>query len=102
MPRRRGAFIAAIEAKDIGGEVFDVGSGQLITVRGIVERLAAIIRPEAVLTFGGIPDRPLEQVHTANIALTLAKLHWENKVPIDDGLRLTVEWYRKQLLNAAD
>ena len=94
------AFIGAITAKDIGGEILDVGSGQLVTVRGIVERLGAIIRPEAVLNFGVLPDRPLEQVNVADNARTLARLHWHPKVPIDDGLRQTVEWYRKHMPKA--
>jgi UDP-glucose 4-epimerase len=91
------AFIAAIGARDIGGEVLDVGSGNILTVRGMAERLAAIIRPEAVLQLGAIPDRPLEQVNIADTARTLAKLHWQHKVSIDDGLRQTVEWYREHV-----
>jgi nucleoside-diphosphate-sugar epimerase len=88
------AFIAAAQTRAGGGEVLEVGSGELVTVRELVERLAPLVRADARLSFDPANDRPLEQVRRAHIRRTEKLLGWSPQVALADGLRLTVDWYR--------
>lgn len=91
------SFIAAGEAADVGGRSLDIGSGKLVTVRELVEKLAPMVDPNAVVEFGAIPDRPLERVRAARTARTAAFLSWRPKVRLRDGLQRTVKWYQSQI-----
>ena len=53
-------FIALAEAPGVDGATIELGSGDLITIREIVQQLAAVVDGKAVLDFGALPDRPLE------------------------------------------
>lgn len=90
------AFVASLLAREAGGKVLEVGSGELATVRSVVERLAALVRPEAALRFGAVADRPLERVRAADVAPTEKALGWKSTTPLDRGLELTVDWYRRR------
>jgi nucleoside-diphosphate-sugar epimerase len=86
----------AVTDADVNGQVYDVGSGGLETVRSVAERIAAMIPDSAGrLLFGAIPDRPLEQEHAADISATNAAIGWRPRVELEEGLRKTVGWYRE-------
>lgn len=89
-----GLLAMAAAQGPVAGKRFDLGSGELVTVRAVVEKLAAEIRPAARLPFGTIPDRPLEQVRAADVAATHAALGWKPTISLDEGLRRTIAWYR--------
>jgi UDP-glucose 4-epimerase len=89
-------FMALAERPGIDGGTFEIGSGSLISIREIVQQLAAVVDPKAKVEFGALADRPLEPTRIANIAETLAKLGWKPKVSLQEGLERTVDWYRKE------
>jgi nucleoside-diphosphate-sugar epimerase len=91
------AFLAAATAADVEGHDYDVGSGLLVTVRQVVEELVRIIEPVVEPVFGGVPDRPLEQIRCARIADTARSLGWSPKTSLAEGLRRTVDWHREEL-----
>ena len=80
----------------IEGETLDLGSGKLVSVRAVVEQIAVLVGGDAKPLFGALPDRPLEEVRIADIADTTARLGWEPRISLEDGLKKTVEWYRSQ------
>ena len=88
------AFVAAATTDAGAGEVLEVGSGELVTVRDLVEQLAPLVRPDAQLRFDSGNDRPLEQVRRAQIQRTTEVLDWHPQVPLADGLQRTVDFYR--------
>ena len=88
------AFVAAAGATVGGGEVLEVGSGELVTVRELVERLAPMVIPGTQLDFDSANDRPLEQVRKADTRRLEELLDWRPKVSLDEGLQRTVHWYR--------
>lgn len=90
-------LVAAALAPDVLGAAVDIGSGSLVTVREVTERLVAMIDPDAKPAFGAIGDRPLERVRVADTATASARLGWAPRVALDDGLGRTVEWYRRRL-----
>jgi UDP-glucose 4-epimerase len=90
------AFLAAAVADDVDGRTIDVGSGTLVPVRVVVEHLARIVGADVPLSFGALPDRPLEGEVVADVAAASDYLGWKAKTPLADGLQQTVEWYRRQ------
>jgi UDP-glucose 4-epimerase len=90
------ALLAAAVAKDVEGRTLDVGSGRLVTVREVVERIVPLVDLHLVPRFGAIPDRPRERVCVADVAMAEASLGWRARTSLDDGLRQTVDWYRQR------
>ncbi len=90
------ALIAAAKTENLGMVTLDVGSGTLVTVREIAERLLQLIDPSLVPVFGAIEDRPHEVVRWADIAATEKIIGWRPRTFLGDGLAKTVEWYKRQ------
>ena len=88
------AFVAAAVAEGVAGRTLDVGTGEPVSVRSVVQRLVQIIDPAIAPRFGALPDRPLEKERAADLAATSACLGWAPRTSLEQGLRTTVEWYR--------
>jgi nucleoside-diphosphate-sugar epimerase len=89
------ALLAAAVADGAAGGTFDVASGELVTVREVVERIRRLVEAEALPRFGAVPDRPLEHVRLADVEATAASLGWRARTSLDEGLERTVAWYRR-------
>jgi nucleoside-diphosphate-sugar epimerase len=81
--------------------VFNLGSGQPLPVRAIVEKIRNLASPGMELVFGEIPYR-LDQVWhmEADVARLEALTGWGPRIGIDAGLAATVDWHRAQRLAA--
>jgi UDP-glucose 4-epimerase len=90
------ALLAAAVAGGVGGRTLDVGSGNLVPVRQVVELIRRLLDSRVALRFGAVPERPLEQVRVADVAPTFECLGWRARTSLEDGLRKTVEWYRRR------
>lgn len=76
--------------------VFNLGSGQAKTVKNIVERIRNSIDPSLPIGFGEIPYRPDQIMHLqADISRLNQATGWMPEVSLDEGLKRTVKWYRK-------
>ena len=87
------AILAVLE-KGRDGEVYNIGGSCSLPNRDVVQRiLAATGKPESLMTTVG--DRP---GHDRRYALSSAKLTsgtgWAPEVEFDEGLALTIAWYR--------
>lgn len=88
-------FLAAATAIGIEGSTIDLGTGQLASVRTVVEHLFELVRPDEKPAFGSLADRALEQVRAADVEASFRRIGWRPRVSLRDGLRRTAEWYRK-------
>ncbi len=88
------------QTPDIEDRTIELGSGVLVPVRTVVEKLANIIDPEIKPVFGHIPERPMEQVRVANTEDSCSVIGWRPKTSLENGLKNTVDWYREQLKKA--
>lgn len=89
------AYLALVRAEGIDGQTIDVGSGQLVSVRRIVEQLSEIVESPEKPEFGSVQDRPFERVRVANVEHAFDLSGWKPATPLFEGLRQTVEWYKK-------
>ena len=89
-------IIAAAQAGDVEGKTIDIGSGDLVSIRTVVEHLARLTHSTRQPVFGALPERPLEQVRRADVAATLAQLAWKPKTSLVEGLQNTVNWFREE------
>lgn len=92
------ALVVAGCAPGIEGEAIDIGSGELVTIRALVERLAAIVGGAgAEVEFGGLDDRPLEDPRVADVARSSRLMGWQPRTTLEAGLRETADWYRARV-----
>ncbi|MBP9145461.1 MAG: NAD(P)-dependent oxidoreductase [Thermoanaerobaculia bacterium] len=93
-------LLALAEAPGIEGETFDLGSGELVTVRQVVEKIChALDAPPPEI--GALADRPLEAVRRANIARSGSRLGWRPRVGLEEGLHRTIVGLRGELAATA-
>lgn len=86
------AFRLAITHEAASG-IFNVGSADAPPLRETVTRLRDLVHPGAALGFGELAYRPDQvMVLAADVSRMLA-LGWKPEVPLDEGLRETVEWH---------
>jgi nucleoside-diphosphate-sugar epimerase len=86
------AFLTVAENPTASG-IYNVGDPDAPPLRETVTMLRDLIDPGAPLGFGEVPYRPDQvMVLQAKIDRLLA-LGWTPKVPLQLGLRKTVEWY---------
>jgi UDP-glucose 4-epimerase len=90
----RGLTAAAARA-GLEGRTVELGSGDLVTIREVVERIVRLMDAAVSPRWGALPDRPLERPIAADVAETRRLLGWAPQVRLDDGLTDTIEWYRK-------
>lgn len=95
-------LLLMVQAPDIEGRTIELGSGVLVPVRTVAEKLASIVCPEIKPLFGHIPERPMEQVRVANTEDSYSVIGWKPKTSLENGLKRTVDWYREQLKKAEE
>ncbi len=78
---------------NINGDVIDLGSGNLASVKDIVNKLVEIQKSDMSPKFGDLPDRVFENTKIANVKGTETKINWKPKTALDEGLQLTTGWY---------
>jgi len=81
-------------ASDVEGKTVELGSGILVSVKDVVERLGCMIDSKKELLFGALNERPFEQVRAANTSDAFEKIGWSPEVSLEEGLARTVSWFR--------
>jgi nucleoside-diphosphate-sugar epimerase len=86
--------IVAVAASDFTGTV-NIGSGQPVKIKTIVEAIAEILDCRERVVVGGIPDSPSEPpVLLADVRRLTRDVGWRPSHTLDEGLLLTVDWWR--------
>jgi UDP-glucose 4-epimerase len=89
-PNAAQGLLAAVSAPELDGSSVDVGSGQLHTIREVVEILRTIVNTSVLLDFSAAAPRAHEQVRRADATRTEKLIGWRAQTPLHEGLRLTV------------
>ena len=92
------AFTLAGSVTGIEGRTFNIGSGEDVSIRDLVEKIRDLSGSTSPLRFGGLPDRDGEIMRMcADSAGAREILGWSPNVDLNAGLRRTIEWYRDYL-----
>jgi dTDP-glucose 4,6-dehydratase len=77
------------------GELYNIGSGVEQSVEQITDRiLAELAKPDSLKRY--VPDRPgHDRRYLLNSSKIRTELGWAPEVEFDEGMRLTVAWYRE-------
>ena len=90
-------ILAAATHPQIYSAPLDLGSGNLTSVREMVEKIVDIMETDIEPDFGAIPDRYAEQSRIADVETTRSLIGWEAKTTLDTGLNKMVQWFREQV-----
>jgi nucleoside-diphosphate-sugar epimerase len=91
------ANMAAIDAPDVGGRVYNIACGHGVTLNEIALRLRDEVGADVEIKYG--PDRAGDVRHSmADISAAQADLGYEPTVTLEEGIRRTVSYYHEQEL----
>ncbi len=90
-------LLTASVASGVEGRTLDLGSGVLVPIRDVVERIVQLTGGRVQVAFGALPDPPTEQVRAADLATTSALLDWRPTITLQEGLPRTIAWYAARL-----
>lgn len=76
------------------GEIYNIGAGNEIPNIELTRRLLDIFGAGEDM-IRNVPDRPGHDLRYSVATEKVRALGWEPNLPLDDGLRRTVEWYRE-------
>ena len=82
------------------GQIYNIGSGERITLRQLIEAVAETVGEEtrSLVRFGAVPYRDGEIGEMcANIEAARRDLGWESKISLREGLKRTLDWHRAEL-----
>lgn len=86
-------LVAAME-RGVRGEVYNIGRPDEMSVLDFAKLVVAATREGAPIRF--VPGRPQDiQRRLPDIRKAKAELDWEPVIPLDEGLRSTIAWYRQ-------
>ena len=92
------AMVKAFELKRHHGvEVINLGSGINMTLKSLVEKIVRLTNSTSTLRIGQIPDR-ISEADDWLLDIVKAKkiLDWEPKTDIESGLKVSIEFCRRQ------
>ncbi len=80
---------------DLTGRAIDLGMGTGVTIQDTANMIARFINGPVKPVFGAIPDRLYESPQIANGEETFRFLGYRPLWSLQDGLKATIDWYRK-------
>lgn len=90
-------LLLIMQSPGIEGNTVDIGSGVLVPVRTVVEKISKIVNAKVYPLFGAISERQMEQNRVAQIKNTHKIIGWKPTTPLEKGLENTVNWYKENL-----
>jgi nucleoside-diphosphate-sugar epimerase len=88
------ALLSAATSVSASGKVFNVGTGQSLTISGLWKLIASLSGSEAKPL--NQPPRPGDILHSVSaIDSAAADLGFAPRVSLENGLGLTLDWYRE-------
>lgn len=76
--------------------IYNLGSGQAPTLGQTMRQLRDLVDPNLELGIGEVDYRPDQVMHLqADVTRLTEEFGWRPQIPLDRGLRETVDWYRQ-------
>ena len=88
------AILKSLYVPDIEGEIFNIASGEPISIRTMIDKVCSIVgagKPQ----YGKLTYREGENMALyANLKKTEKYLEWYPKTNLEEGLKETIEWFK--------
>lgn len=89
------AMLIASESSAYSGQVFNIGSGEVIKIKDVAQLIAKHLNKASLLKIGSIEYRKREIMHYhTNIEKAIDKMNWNPKIGFNQGLALTIDHYK--------
>lgn len=90
------AFLRAGSMAEADGQIFNVGAGVPITVADAAESIVRVVKGGSVTRIPWPEDRSRQETggYVTDISKVQKTLGWRPKVPFEEGVRRTAEYYR--------
>ena len=92
------AVLAALTRQRDAFGLFNIGSGEAIQVRDVVKKIIVASGRELSIAYDTTKPTVPTNIHL-NCKRAAAALDWSPKVSLDEGIALTLEWYRDNIMN---
>ena len=89
-------FVRLMDTEDGFTGPVNLGNPVEITVKELAERVLRLTGSKSPIVYKPLPEDDPKQ-RCPDITLARAKLGWEPKVPLEDGLKRTIEYFRKRM-----
>ncbi len=88
-------FLAIATHKPISNEPINIGSNQEISIADLVKTIHTLCESDSDLKIGALDNRPTEIWRmSADNTKASEILGWEPKVSFEEGLKITIDWFR--------
>lgn len=89
------AYLAASQRPDLGGEIFNIGSGKQTTIKEIVDLSTCLTGANVKPKWGTMEQRIWDQnIWQADISKARSMLNWSPKNNLEEGLTKTISWLK--------
>ena len=86
----------ASDSQESIGKTTNLGSKEEISIKDLTVAIHELSESKSKLNIGGLPYRPIEIWRmSADNQLAWERFKWKPKIPFRDGLKITVDWYRR-------
>jgi nucleoside-diphosphate-sugar epimerase len=97
------AFLSAGVANKAIGEIINVGSGKDLPVREIAERIRNLMNADVPIEVGAVETRKDEAWRLCcDNSKAQMVLGWKPSLTFDEGIRRTVEWLKRGIIECKD
>ncbi len=81
----------------LDGEEVDIATGEMTSVRDVVEQIYLLIQPIGKPIFGALQDRPGENFRKADIENSIRLFNFKARTTLKQGLQKTIDWYQSTM-----
>ena len=89
-----------LESQEVPFELINIGSSSLVSVRDLIKKIVKILGKRLAIEFDSAAPTIKFRV-ALNIEKARTKYKWQPKVPLDEGIRKTLDWYEKNIYTRA-
>lgn len=95
------SFLTCLDMQEAKGEIFNFCTGRSISIKQLTELIGELIGFNGEIIWNTIPARPLDiKELVGDYSKAKRLLGWEPKVTLEEGLRLTIDFWRNKLIKS--